>query len=140
MDPRTTLTRMLQELRALIVRYRPAYFRWADLSCACGFSSYVIEKALQEREYQTELVMGEWNGSKHVWLEVGDLLLDVTLTQFGMGYLEVNVNPTSLCDQYVGIFRGEEAHEHLEDWDEQSPQWYPDEVGAILQEFRSFSL
>ena len=111
----------------------------SDLGCACAVASYTLARFLTSRGYIGTLVEGTFGGEHHCWVEtVCDdevVSVDITATQFGRKYREVEIVDPQYEDYYV-ISKGREAEAGLLMWpEEQQPQTYIRLINEfILQE------
>jgi hypothetical protein len=54
-----------------------------NLCGACSFGSYLLTKVLQKNGYDAYFVEGDYKNSCHCWVELDDVIIDITATQFG---------------------------------------------------------
>ena len=65
-----------------------------DLKCSCAISSHAMGTLLEKMGYSPTIVFGvydendtkptDWIDINHCWIELGDHIIDVTATQFGV--------------------------------------------------------
>ena len=105
-----------------------------DLSTYCGISSYFLCMVGQKFGYHFDLVEGlafdsrltdyNWGEedidpfeSNHCWVEYGNLIIDLTATQFDSGLRNVHVTDVDDHDNYYAMRRGNAVRRALKaDW------------------------
>lgn len=66
-----------------------------DMTGACATASLSLYVFLKIKGFKPTLVQGDTHsGSAHCWVEVGDLIIDVTATQFGLPEVHVTKERT----------------------------------------------
>lgn len=81
-----------------------------DLCCMCAVASMALKKALEREGIHSDLVVGEYDGFCHCWLEWQNYIVDITATQFNLKrkihivstntklYNKIEVNPSEFKD------------------------------------------
>lgn len=54
-----------------------------NLEGCCSFGSYLLSKVLQKNGYDAYFVEGEYDDNFHCWVELDNVIIDITATQFG---------------------------------------------------------
>lgn len=55
----------------------------SNLEGCCSFGSYLLSKVLQKNGFEAYFVEGEYDDEYHCWVELNDVIIDITATQFG---------------------------------------------------------
>lgn len=136
---------MEPEVRTLASRVRKAVKKWVypnpaishrRLAGACGIASYTLYKALKRKGYNPNLVCWVSQFGGHAWVELGDIVIDVTATQFGK-YPAVYIVSR---DQYDVIAEREgdrlynrRAVRYISTWHQQNHTQYQSEIIAFVK-------
>lgn len=102
-----------------------------NMTGACAIVSWMSQRILEKLRINTTLVRGEFDGRVHCWLEVGEVIVDGTATQFGIRD-EVYVTLPDLDDRYdPGLYDSDVENEFHITWQAQSPFWFQPELLKI---------
>lgn len=132
------LVRHLVELRVDTFN-DPAEFDDLTLLGACGVSSFCLWQILLALEVDSSLVLGRFTKAGrdrgfHCWVETGDIIVDVTATQFD---IPSPVHVTSKNDsRYSEITRNGGALKHLTTWDNQGIEANMSQLQIIIDDVK----
>lgn len=66
----------------------PKHFGKDSLECMCAIAAFALAYALQQEEYEAQVVLGYFDSpdayNEHCWVRVGNTIIDITATQFGI--------------------------------------------------------
>lgn len=99
-----------------------------DLAGTCGYASWALWQVLPG----SHLVLGEWDGYTHAWVEYDGYIVDITATQFGAF---ARVRLLLKTSKRASLYYREHMNSDAED---QVTEWYPvewrDELTRLLEE------
>jgi len=91
-----------------------------DMGCGCALASVALMRLLDAAGIECTLLLGEFKGMTHCWIQVEDTYIDITATQFG-DFERVHVEISGSSKHYTTHAAGEGALLDLAAWAEQAP-------------------
>jgi hypothetical protein len=126
------ITRKIVELNAVKTGGISSF---EDLTGACGYASYGLYRVLPG----SELVVGEYKGYHHAWVELNDKIIDITATQFGVTSKVYIVKKTGIRGRsYHPKKRGKAAVISVGKWDYPS-NWRKSLARQLKKEIRGLT-
>jgi|APSaa5957512535_1039671.scaffolds.fasta_scaffold15822_8 hypothetical protein len=106
-----------------------------DLCCACAIASWTLWKAFKKKGYKAILVEGNFLLNCHFWVELDNMIYDITYSQF-CGKTLINIIDADLAKSkgYSILHSGKKAVQALNtDWPgEQHPSSHRAEIRVFL--------
>jgi hypothetical protein len=98
----------------------------------CAMASWTIQKTMELLGLPVTLVRGHFKSGHHCWVTIGDVIVDVTATQFGIDS-PVYVTTRHLDGRYVPLLFNEDAEEEFMTgaWQRQSPILFKHDLSVI---------
>lgn len=120
-----------------------------NLQGGCAIASYVLYKALIKLGCKPKFVMADSGFGSHCWIELEDMVIDLTATQFNTKYtkslglsdcqkvliIKKNsyLNKIPQLKDYKDICYNKKAIESTKDWEQQSPLVYTKELKKFIR-------
>ena len=85
---------------------------YSDLQCWCGIASCALSKALTKKGISNKIIFGEFRrtknerGDDHCCILVGDKIIDITATQFGISRSVYVVSSNNYSYKYFNAIKG----------------------------------
>lgn len=132
-------------MRTLASKVRKAVKKWVylnpaishkRLAGACGIASYTLYRALKRKGYSPILACWVSKFGGHAWVELGNIVIDVTATQFGR-YPAVHIvgrNQYDVIEKREGeIVYNRKAVRCISTWHQQNHTQYQSEIVAFVK-------
>ena len=127
-----TVRRFLHRLRR---RFPHSIF--PDLTGGCGIGSVILTRILRRAGLRPVLVLGTFERSPHVWVELDGEIVDITATQFGR--LPAVLIEEKGDDRYDALWLGRDAKLAIKEWAKsnhpnrwQCPELHEEEIRSFL--------
>ncbi len=91
------------------------------LSCFCAIASHALLTAYKLHGIEAKMVIGDFKYDNHCWVEIGNMIVDITVSQFH-GYGEEKVFITNTKNRSYEPEKVFSTYKDLEMWEGQCPK------------------
>ena len=125
----TKLEAIAKKVREAVEQYAPSIVDnvecgdTTDLSCFCAIASHALMKAYRKNGIKASMIIGNYCGNTHCWVEADDFVIDITMTQFDNEKPKVYIVDSYKAEKIEG-FEPEDCFrsiKQMEGWEGQAP-------------------